>query len=59
MRGDTPSNIGKRAQLRIVEGYKEALEFAVAVAVLKVMKFGSHEIPTVGEVEGLASMKRP
>jgi hypothetical protein len=41
-----------------VEGYKEALEFAVAVAVLKVMKFGSHEIPTVGEVEGLASMKR-
>lgn len=33
------------------DGYREALEFASAVAAMKVMRLGSHEIPTLAEVQ--------
>jgi len=40
------------------DGYREALEFASAVAAMKVMRLGSHEIPSLGEVKEFMSVKR-
>ena len=41
------------------EGYREALDFASAVAALKVVKLGSHEMPTLAEAEEFALGKEP
>lgn len=40
------------------EKFGEALGFASAVAALKVTRLGSHEIPTVGEVEDFVSKRK-
>jgi ribokinase len=40
------------------DGYREALEFASAVAAMKVTRLGSHEIPTLEQVREFISMRK-
>jgi ribokinase len=40
------------------EGYRDALEFASAVAAMKVMKLGAHEIPTLRAVREFMSERK-